>query len=1049
MDRTLAYCSRQSPEVFQSVALPQQIWTPDPFDVAEIHADAREVFHRMLDRATNPHDPAGGQVLLLKGEAGCGKTHLMRAFRNSVHTQGSGYVGYMQMTTLARNYPHYMLANLIDSLDKPYSTASGTLSGLRRLSDSICEHQQLIPFDALMRLREMDFTAQGLGHEVRTLADRLIAHADFAEIDLDLLRALLYLQRDDPRIKSRVMRYLRCHDLAEHDRVFVGGLVPRSGAEDAAVMLRDLGTLVARVGSGSLVLCIDQLEDLYNLDESGRVFHQILSAINDLVGRTPGCMVVIACLEDYYTLMRKGLPRTLLDRIESSPEPIVLSNARSLVEVECMVAKRLDHLYESMGAPLDEKDVTFPFTQAELAQLANQRSRDVLAWCREHHESCVAAGQLRALPATVAHVVSSAPVPVDGQPSNFDQSWSELLSSSDHHVPDDDLQLLELLTWALGSCNRELGGDSLRTARSGPWTTVDRVTEGRVVDSMLLGLCNSKAQGGGLGRQVSALSAKCGSRRPVLLRCTSFPLAPRTAVAQQIGELVAAGGRRVLAEDSDWRAFVAMRQFESKHTAAPGFALWRSTTKPLLRLPCLSGALGMDPETLKSAPLPLAPPVERKVEPASNGPRPRLSASTSPAAHTNEIVIGQRNDLSAGDVRLAVSSLTRHAAFIGASGSGKTTLALNVVESLLEQGIPVLLIDRKGDLCSYADAEAWSAPAPSHAAAARRDALRKGIEVAVYTPGAPAGRNLSISIAPDDLGSLPAHEREQQARQAAAALGEMLGLRARSRKDEQARVLLGKAIEVLAAYQPDRPMTLEALLDFVGKKDPTLVAAIGALDAKGFDRLAEDLQTLLLRNGGLFANDGERLDVVELLGLGRRGPRPRLSILSTKFLGDDANVLFWIARLLSSIGQQLSKHPADGLQAVLMLDEADIYLPASSKPATKEPMENLLKRARSAGLGVFLSTQNPGDLDYRCRDNISTWFVGSVRGQTSLNKLGPLLERHKGVMERIPAQGPGEFYLLTSESALAMRAARNLVPASQLSEGAILSAAGLRRRLAA
>ena len=46
--------------------------------------------------------------------------------------------------------------------------------------------------------------------------------------------------------------------------------------------------------------------------------------------------------------------------------------------------------------------------------------------------------------------------------------------------------------------------------------------------------------------------------------------------------------------------------------------------------------------------------------------------------------------------------LTRHAAFLGAPGSGKTTAALCVVEQLLLRGIPAILVDRKGDLCSYA-----------------------------------------------------------------------------------------------------------------------------------------------------------------------------------------------------------------------------------------------------------------------------------------------------------------------------------------------------------
>ena len=40
----------------------------------------------------------------------------------------------------------------------------------------------------------------------------------FNDVDLDLVRALLYLQSDDPRIKGRVLKYLRCEDLSTADR---------------------------------------------------------------------------------------------------------------------------------------------------------------------------------------------------------------------------------------------------------------------------------------------------------------------------------------------------------------------------------------------------------------------------------------------------------------------------------------------------------------------------------------------------------------------------------------------------------------------------------------------------------------------------------------------------------------------------------------------------------------------------------------------------------------------------------------------------------------
>jgi hypothetical protein len=221
-----------------------------------------------------------------------------------------------------------------------------------------------------------------------------------------------------------------------------------------------------------------------------------------------------------------------------------------------------------------------------------------------------------------------------------------------------------------------------------------------------------------------------------------------------------------------------------------------------------------------------------------------------------------------------------------------------------------------------------------------------------------------------------------------------------------------------------------------------LLSAVGVLDVKHFKKLAQDLQTLWLSYKSLLAAEGERLDAAGLLGLGThaRPGRVRLSVVSTKFLGAPANVEFWVAQLLLALARWASKHPSPALQAVVLFDEADLYLPALRQPATKAPMEDLLKRARSAGLGVFLATQSPGDFDYKCRDNVRAWFVGRVTQSTSIDKMRPLLSEAKGdVTGKLPAQQTGEFFLLgEGAQPVALRAERSLLVTEQLSEEEIL-----------
>ena len=99
------------------------------------------------------------------------------------------------------------------------------------------------------------------------------------------------------------------------------------------------------------------------------------------------------------------------------------------------------------------------------------------------------------------------------------------------------------------------------------------------------------------------------------------------------------------------------------------------------------------------------------------------------------------------------AELTRHAAFLGGTGSGKTTVALNLVEQLLLRGIPAILVDRKGDLCGYADPAAWARPAaPTRPWRRVATGSASGWRSPSTRPGNPQGRPLSIAIAPAGLG---------------------------------------------------------------------------------------------------------------------------------------------------------------------------------------------------------------------------------------------------------------------------------------------------------
>ncbi|WP_006786403.1 ATP-binding protein [Thiorhodospira sibirica] len=1044
--------SAQASDLFHGVTHHHQVWLPDPFDIDLIHQQARDVYTQLLHRASSPNGADSGRILLLLGDSGAGKTHLMRAFRNQTHQQNLGYFAYMQMTTESDNYARYVLRYTIDSLDKPYYTPWGTGTALMRLSDSLIEHRQ-IPPKVREILRDDQKPIKGRIELVYRIADHLLKHSNLQHIDLDLLRAFLLLQLRDPAINARVFKLLRCETLATYDQNLLGGLPSKDAQEDPPRMLYALGQLIRALNAGALVICLDQLEDIQKMQDADRRFRDAMSRAVSLA-EIPNVVVVLSCLTDFYTLLQNNLIRTHIDRIERDPAPVKLNAERSADEIALLIARRLEDFWDRQNIASDPQQPLFPFSHALPQQLAGLRTRDVLEHCR--------------------NLLQDSPTPNTPTPTTLlpcDQKWNDHRAQA-HEIPHEDEALLALLRVAIEQCAEELpGGYLFKVKPHGERLRVDIcAANGQIVQALCIQLCQKPASGGALQKQIDELYAQAtqkqtvgtaqqlgmalehaGPRIAVAVRSSEFPSNPKTQIAKRLGQFIAQGGRRVVVENSDWREMVALQSFRQQYAQHDCFATWLQTEKPLSHLPSLQAML--DLASLSVAPPPsehTAPPAPAVAPTPSPQPPPTTHNTASPPATSvpGTLYLGMSAEYQPKALQLPLESLVRHAAFLGGSGSGKTTLALNLIEQLLLQDIPVIFIDRKGDLCSYAKEQRWQAAlAPERLA--QREQLSQRIEVAVYTPGTlgSQGRGLSIPIAPAGLGELSSGERQQLAQLSAAALSGLLGYR-QSNQDRHRTAMLGQAIAVLAELEPQRRLNLQCLMEFIDRQDPSLIQALGKLESKHLSKLVQDLQTLSFTNNSLFMAEAEPLCIESLLGRGQyqRPGRTRLSIISTAFLGNNDNLLFWVAQFLLELGRYASHHPASRLQAAVLLDEADLYLPAQSKPPTKEPLESLLRKARSAGLSLLLSTQSPGDLDYKGRDQIGTWFIGKIKEENAIRKLKPMLQDARtDISGKLAAQETGAFYWLDGTQVTALQAQRSLILAEQIPADEILHLAAASR----
>ena len=1083
--RWLAFRSPQGPEVFHSVVSTHDIWKADPFDVEDIHAEAREVFARTVDRiAQAPRRPAGfednaGKILLLRGESGAGKTHLLRAFRHYLHSRGLGWFAYLQMTTSIGHYPRYILRNLVESLSQPYDLSRGVdETGWLRLSNFLAEHPS-VPAGLREELREGE--ADRCVPLVFDIAECLVNDPHFggADVQLDVIRVLLFCQRREPAFMRRVLMFLRCDRLTARDCEWLGGIEGRTADEDPLEMLVQIGWLTHLFERQSLVLCLDQLEEIWTFNQdAAQRFRDAMGAMRALTDKHPGALVVIACLDDYYEKLKTlagGNPadNSLLDRIErEAPVPVLLKTDRSGEEVEQLIGKRLDALYQNQGVEFRPEEGLFPFAREEVAKLANLRPRGVLFQCRQARERSVQTGEP---PRIGPEAGAPAPTKADPPPEpgaavpETEARWNDFRNDRAAPPPEDDPALAALLAWTVEAVNAELpasdDGERFSARANHTFVEIDAPTIPDVPRRWQVGICNGGASGGKLSRQLAetvvAAQGAQPPRVPVAVRATGYPgKSPTTQIAKQFAAMIKEGGRRVVIEDAEWRTMDALRAFLDGPHQAHALAVWRAEEQPLSRLPGLRDLLHIDALSKRvrtAAPAVavevLQPDPELIERTTSNGDgRGAVAASGDPAKQppvapaplTGPISLGNTREAVPKPVTLDPEELTRHTVFLGGSGSGKTTVALALLENLLLRGIPAILLDRKGDLACYARPESWTETLPASLgpdAEGRRARLRQAVDVRLYTPGAPGGRPLGIDLLPRGAGALPGPEREAAARAAAASLGAILGYRTNATAPRLA--VLTKAIEILAELEPDAELTLKTLTHFVASEDDSLVNAIGHLEPKHFKKLLDDLSSFQFLKGHLLAPGGERVNAERLLGLDDKDPEPpgktRLSIISTRFFDDAASALFWTAQFVLEMSRFAAKRPSARLQGVVLFDEADLYLPATGKPVTKEPMENALRRWRSAGLGLLLASQSPGDFDYKCRENVRNWLVGRVKEDTALNKMRPMLrEARTNIAAKLPGLEPGQFFAIRAGQVESLAAARSLVVAEQLSEAEIL-----------
>ncbi|MBU3013649.1 DUF87 domain-containing protein [Poseidonibacter lekithochrous] len=365
--------------------------------------------------------------------------------------------------------------------------------------------------------------------------------------------------------------------------------------------------------------------------------------------------------------------------------------------------------------------------------------------------------------------------------------------------------------------------------------------------------------------------------------------------------------------------------------------------------------------------------------------------------------------------------LRTHAAIIGMTGSGKTGLGISLLEEAAIDNIPSIIIDPKGDMGNLLltfpnlqakDFKPWieeqdainngiSLDEQAEKTARlwengikgdfqnkeRIQKLKDSADFTIYTPGSTAGVPISILSSFKAPGKEVLEDHDILSSLITSTVSSLLSL-VDIKNDASSKESILLSSIFMNAYSQSKDLTLEELISLIVTPP---FSKVGIFDLETFfaqdDRLKLALKLNTIIANPSFKNwiEGEALNISNLLY--DENGKAKVSIFSIAHLNDSQRMFFVSLLLNQMVSWMRRQEGTSSLKALLYMDEIFGYFPPSKNPPSKQPMLTLLKQARSFGVGVILSTQNPVDIDYKGLSNIGTWFIGRLQTKQDIEKV--------------------------------------------------------------
>lgn len=293
-------------------------------------------------------------------------------------------------------------------------------------------------------------------------------------------------------------------------------------------------------------------------------------------------------------------------------------------------------------------------------------------------------------------------------------------------------------------------------------------------------------------------------------------------------------------------------------------------------------------------------------------------------------------------VKLPLSTLNRHGLIAGATGTGKTVTLQVIAENMCAKGIPVLMMDLKGDLSGIA----------------KSGTLNPKIEERHQLIGIPYVAN-ATSVEFLTLSK----ESGAKLRATVSEFGAVLFSKILNLNDTQSGI-----VSVLFKYADDKQLPLLDLKDFKSLLNFSLNEGKAELQKSYGNISSASVGTILravveLESQGADEFFGERsFEVTDLVKLDAYG-RGIASIIRLTDIQDKPKLFStFMLCLLAEIYQTFPEAgDIDKPKLCVFIDEAHLLFKEASQ-ALLDQIEAIIKLIRSKGVGIYFCTQNPYDI---------------------------------------------------------------------------------------